>query len=209
MILSQRRDHRLLLAAIVAAVVVVAVLILLREGTHPAQPEVVVPSRIDSITTTEDGPPYPDSWLASAADVKSASVAAILPNAPEANGANASAYYVWPNGQSVAAIYPLSSAPTSDVRQNYIEVWAGEWTRGDPETVLPESLASFNIDGATMIEVGGTPVASVPAHSSTDPERRNPAVLWFVVKGIEYQVSGGDHSADLTSIAKDIITRAS
>jgi hypothetical protein len=163
---------------------------------------------LHSFLTNPQEPTYPESWLATEADVLSAKVDAVLPAVAEAGSQNATRYYLWPDGGAIAVNYPLASTPSVNVRQEYIEVWASGWDQGDPATALGASLKASEIAGASMMEIGGIPVVAVPSHSPSDLDRLNPALLWFVVRDVQYQVSGGDNTNDLVAIAKDIIIRA-
>lgn len=165
-------------------------------------------NRLHSSLISRNEPAYPDSWAVPANALRSANVRAVLPRTASANPSKASAHFVWPDGNALAVIYPLPRTPVAPVRQNYIEVWASGWTGENAAAELREALIASSIAGARMIRIAGVPAVAVAAHSPSDMDGENPALLWFVVDRVQYQVSGGDNMNDLIAIARDIVRSA-
>ena len=211
----RRRRPVIAIASAVVGVGLLAVVAMGVRNAKPGQPPhrpagTRVENPTSALFSQDETPPYPDSWLSSAAagHATSAKLGAILPDTADVSAERATAYYVFPGDVAISVTYPLPSPTDAEVRQDYVEVWATSWTRGDPRTVFQDHLEASKIAGASIVEVVGVPAVMVPAHSPSDPAQQNPALLWFVVGDVEYQVSGGDNMDDLILIAEDIVGRA-
>jgi hypothetical protein len=161
-------------------------------------------------TGGDDLQSYPAEW-ATTLDVarQQVSFSVFVPATATTYEETASTTYVFPGGSAIAMDFPLVTASSSPVRQEYIEVWEGPWTMGvEPAKLFAEDIAD-DPTSKQVIVMDGINVLTVDAHSPSDDDRANPAFLRFELDGTDIQISGGDHLEDLLEIAKSLIAQAS
>jgi len=95
------------------------------------------------------------------------------------------------------------------VRQEYIEVYEAPWFGGDPTEEYSASVESAEDPTRSIVVLDGISALPIEAHSNEDDEQANPAILRFVVNGIEVQVSGGENLDTTMEIARSIIAGGS
>lgn len=152
---------------------------------------------------------YPDEWKTTLDTATvDAAFTLVVPSHPNANIANVTAVYLWPDRSAVALRFPSPMSPATPIRQEYIEVWESPWTGGDPSADFAADLAAAPVKGKDLYDINGIPALGVTAHSPSDLDQRNPAFLRFVYEGIEFEISGGEDLNLLIEIAKTIVTPA-
>lgn len=147
---------------------------------------------------------YPDEWRMTLAEARnSAAFPLVVPSHPAANEQNLTAVYVHPGGTTVAMQFPAPKS--SNVRQDYIEVFLLPWEGGNPAERFAQDIAQDPVIGKSLLSVEGVPAEGTLANSPSDIEQANPAYLRLVHKGLEIQISGGDSLDLLLKIAQTMV----
>lgn len=169
--------------------------------------EFVMP-RVFSGTPQEPG--YPAEWLVGSVAEAQGRIGfeLLLPNDPAANKDNVKLTYLFPNDSAVALVFPPPSSPESYIRQEYIEVYETQWFGGDPVEEFTASVEATAASADAIVEIDGVSVLTVTPRSPADDERANPALVRFVLNGIEIQVSGGESLDTVIAIARSIFASA-
>lgn len=153
-----------------------------------------------------DAPSYPDEWRSSLAEAKrGVRFPVLLPDHARANEGNLTHIFVRPDDEAVMLDFPPPSSDTDiAIRQRYIEVYLSPWTYGDPETRFRESIEANPTAGRRMEYMDGRAVLIQEARSPDDIEVANPALIRFVMNGLDIQVSGGTDVELLKEIARTL-----
>lgn len=153
---------------------------------------------------------YPESWKTNLSEaVKNASFSVILPEHTLANDDNVTGVWLQPDGTAIFIDYPVPESPAPSLRQPYLEVYETPWAGGDPAKDFATDIAENPAVGKRLYVIDGIPVLGVNAHSPSDDEQANPALLDFVESGVEIQLSGGEDLQRLIEIARTMIGKAS
>jgi hypothetical protein len=111
---------------------------------------------------------------------------------------------VRPDDEAVMLDFPPASDTDIAIRQRYIEVYLSPWTYGDAETRFRESIEVNPTAGRRMEYMDGRAVLIQEARSPDDIEVANPALIRFVMDGLDIQVSGGTDVELLKEIARTL-----
>ena len=151
---------------------------------------------------------YPAGWRTSLPAAQAgAKFRLLLPSTEVLDPASGRDVYLFPGGTGVALEFPLLTPSTRPVRQEYLEVWEGRWTfSDDPSEVFAQDVEADPVSTA-LIRIEGVDVLTVNAHSPNDDEHANPSFVRFALRGLDIQVSGGDHMEDVLDIARSMIAR--
>lgn len=151
-------------------------------------------------------PEYPAPWRSSLqeADESSVAVPFVVPTDADANQDNLTDVWMPRDGSRVILDFKSPGPTNPPIRQEYIEIYFGRWSLGDPSELYLQSVQD-KPENKRIIRIDGITALVNEPRSPHDLEQANPAFLRMVVGGnLEVQISGGDNIERIIRIAENV-----
>ncbi len=149
---------------------------------------------------------YPDEWKVTLREAtQRAEFDVKVPDHPYASRRTLQDVYLKPSRLTVILTFPLPRPPEAPLRQDHLEIFEEPWESGDPLADYEKSIEFAPVTGKRIHWIDGVPALGLEAHAPEDETGENPALLRFVIDGVEVQISGGESVEDLIAIARTII----